>query len=100
MAAAPDELMAARVRVPRQVVYRSFPGETVVLNLDTGQYHGLNPTAARMLEQLESSDNVAEALAALTSEFEVPVAEIERDLRELCAALLDRRLIELEPAES
>lgn len=90
------DLLAARVRIPDQVVYRSFPEEMVVLHLTTGRYHGLNPTAARMLETLERSDNVAGALAELTVEYSAPADEIERDLRELCAALLDRQLIELE----
>lgn len=91
-----DELLAARVRVPDQVVYRSFPEETVMLNLTTGKYHGLNQTAGRMLETLERSESVAGALAELTREYEAAPAEIERDLRDLCAALLERGLIELE----
>lgn len=91
-----EELLAARVRVPDQVVYRSFPGETVMLNLTTGKYHGLNQTAGRMLETLERSESVAGALAELTREYEAPAAEIERDLRDLCAALLERELIVLE----
>ena len=91
-----DELLAARVRVPDQVVYRSFPEETVMLNLTTGKYHGLNQTAGRMLETLARSESVAGALAELTREYEAAPAEIERDLRDLCAALLERGLIELE----
>jgi Coenzyme PQQ synthesis protein D (PqqD) len=67
-----------------------------MLNLTTGRYHGLNPTAARMLETLERSESVAGALAELTREYEAPAAEIEKDLRELCAGLLERELIELE----
>ena len=34
-----------KVRVPRHVVHRDFPAQTVILNLETGKYHGLNPTA-------------------------------------------------------
>jgi hypothetical protein len=81
-----DELMEARVRVPERVVYRAFPEETVMLN----------HTAGRMLETLERSDSVADALAELTREYDAPEDEIERDLRELCSALIERELIELE----
>ena len=69
---APD-LLAARARVPTGVVYRNFANETVVLNLDTGLYHGLNPTAGRMLETIERVPSVGEAAAALAEEYERPL---------------------------
>lgn len=40
-------LLAARPPVPDHVVYRAFVDETVVLNLDTGRYHGLNAVGGR-----------------------------------------------------
>lgn len=92
----PDELLASRLRVPEHVVYRAFPGDTVILNLETGKYHGLNQTGGQMLEVLERSDSVAAALEELTERYDVPPAELERDLRELCADLLERNLVELE----
>lgn len=88
------ELLEARLRVPQNVVYRSFPTETVVLNLQTGKYHGLNPTAGRMLEAISSAGSVRTAAASLAGEYEWPREEIEADLRSLCAALLERGLIE------
>lgn len=91
-----EELLTARLRVPGHVVYRSFPDETVMLNLQTGKYHGLNATAREMLDALERANSVGAALAELTQRFDAPRDEIERDLRELCADLLERRLIELD----
>jgi hypothetical protein len=89
-------LLAAKVRVPQGVVFRSFPAETVMLNLQTGKYHGLNPTAGRMLESLVESDTVSEAVEALAAEYDRPSAGVERDVQDLCRALLDRGLIETE----
>ena len=40
------------VRVPDHVVYRDFAEQTVVLNLRTGRYHGLNETSSQMLDAL------------------------------------------------
>jgi coenzyme PQQ synthesis protein D (PqqD) len=91
-----DELLASRLRVPAHVVYRAFPGDTVILNLETGTYHGLNETGGRMLDVLERSDSVGAALAELIECYDVAPAELERDLRELCADLLERDLVELE----
>jgi hypothetical protein len=49
------------VRVPEHVVYRKFAEETVALNLQTGRYHGLNPTAAAMVQALRDEPTVAAA---------------------------------------
>jgi Coenzyme PQQ synthesis protein D (PqqD) len=96
--AVPDDatLLACSVTVPQHVVYRSFPTETVVLNLETGKYHGLNVTAGRMLEELERADCVADAITALAQIYPPPHEVIERDVCELCRSLLQRGLIEVE----
>ena len=89
-----------RARVPDHVVHRDFPGETVVLNLETGRYHGLNATARRMLGALEEADSISCAAAALAREFRVSCDEVERDLLDLCASLADRGLLELDDAQA
>lgn len=94
------ELLAARVRVPQHVVFREFPAETVVLNLQTEQYHGLNPTAGVMLTELGRSASVAEASAAVARRFGRSADEVRGDVLSLCAQLLDRGLIEIVPADS
>lgn len=90
-----DEIMTGKVRVPEQVVHRAFPKEMVVLNLDTGQYHGLNPTAGRMLEVLQDSESVGDAVEQLAGEFGQSRETLETDVRQLCADLLNRGLIEI-----
>jgi hypothetical protein len=85
----------ARARVPSNVVYRDFVNETVVLNLNTGTYHGLNPTAGRMLQAVEAADRLHEAAAKLVDEFGWELAVVERDLLELCRTLVDSGLLEL-----
>jgi hypothetical protein len=95
MTSAGDEaILDSRIRVPEHVVYREFSDETVVLNLASGMYHGLNETASRMLEVLQASDSVRAAVEALATEFAQPQERIEGDLVELCRALDERGLIE------
>jgi hypothetical protein len=89
-------LLEARVKVPQHVVFRSFPSETVVLNLQTGKYHGLNPTAGRMLGTLADAESVRAAAAAAAADYEQPQEATERDMCDLCHALLERGLIEVE----
>jgi Coenzyme PQQ synthesis protein D (PqqD) len=91
----PDrDIFQRRVTVPKHVVFRDFVSETVLLNIETGQYHGLNPVAGRMLSVLDSVGSVEEAARRLAAEFEQPLDRIETDLAELCEGLLERRLLE------
>jgi hypothetical protein len=86
----------SKVIVPKHVVHRSFPSETVVLNLQTGKYHGLNPTAGAMLDALESTGSVAGASAEVAERFDLSQEAVEEDICRLCEALLERGLIGLD----
>ena len=85
----------ARPSVPDHVVYREFVNETVVLNLETGTYHGLNPSGGKMLETLGHAPTVRDAAVTLAAYYDRPLAEIEEDLHEFCLGLQNRGLIEL-----
>jgi hypothetical protein len=91
-----SSLLSSKVIVPNHVVYRSFPSETVVLNLETGKYHGLNATAGRMLAALEQAATVRDAVLALAPSFGQAESVVQMDLCELCNALLDRGLINVD----
>ena len=91
-------ILTSTVKVPQHVVYRAFVNETVLLNLETGQYHSVNPTGAAMLQTLEKVSTVAEAAQQLATQYDRPLDEIETDLCDFCDELLARRLIELNSA--
>ncbi len=82
--------------MPQHVVYRSFPTETVMLNLQTGRYHGLNPTAGRMLQALERAACVHDAAVEAAAGATPAPGVVEQDMCTLCSALLERGLIELD----
>jgi hypothetical protein len=92
-----DVLFDRRYVVPPHVVHRAFAAETVVLNLRTGGYHGLNPVAGRMLEVLEETGDPRRAVERVLEEWDVARERVEHDAKQLCADLLERGLIE--PAE-
>lgn len=87
--------LQARASVPRHVVYRRFAAETIVLNLETGTYHGLNATGGRMLELLESCAHVAEAAELFAEAHGRELAEVEADVMAFCERLRQRGLIVL-----
>ena len=85
-----------RVRLSDDVVYRSFGSETVLLNLKTGQYHGLRGSGGRMLELLSETGNPDETARRVAEEFDRPVDEVARDVSELCEGLRERKLVEVQ----
>lgn len=91
-----ETLASCKISVPQHVVYRSFPSETVVLNLQTGRYHGLNATAGRMLEALQRSSSLREAAKAVASTFDQQEDVVQADMCALCLQLMQRDLIEVE----
>jgi hypothetical protein len=88
-------LLSSNVRVPGHVVFRPFAGEMVVLNLQTGRYHGLNPTGGRIFEVLSKATTVREAANALATRYDRPVEELEQHVCDFCADLLEQGLIEM-----
>lgn len=96
---ADEHVMTARVTLPRHVVHRPFPTETVILNLETGKYHGVNPTGGRILTVLLEQGEVRATAEALASEFKRPLAEIAGDVCAFCRELSARGLIELHQPE-
>ena len=96
--ASPEEILDGTATVPENVVYREFEAETLLLNLGTGRYHGLNETGARMLELLrETGGDVRLSIDRLAGEHGVAAGEIEGELAEFCSELVERGLLEVAP---
>src|SRR3954470_14548606 len=93
-----DDILDSVVNVPDHVVHRTFEAETLLLNLETGQYHGLNHTGGRMLELLGEHDgDIGRAMQRLAAENDLAPDDIAPDLANFCADLHERGLIEVEP---
>lgn len=91
-----EALVVAHIRVPEQVVFRTFEAETVLLNLQTGRYHGLNATGTRMLELLGETGSVAATAEAVAAEYDASLGAVTQDVIQLCRDLVERGLIEVD----
>jgi hypothetical protein len=92
-----SDLLKSPIQLADNVVLREFPTETVALHLGTGQFHGLNPTAAEMLKASLSSPAPADAVGGLAERFGRDPSDIDSDLRELLAELSERQIISASP---
>jgi hypothetical protein len=88
--------LEARVVLADDVAHREIGAETVAVNLRTGRYHSLNPSAGRMLEELLAGPTIAAALGRLEATFDAPRDVLERDLLALCDQLAERGLLVIE----
>jgi hypothetical protein len=91
-----EEVLAAAIRVPPHVVLRPFDEETVVLNLDTGKYHSLNPVGGRFLHVLGEAPSVRDALIRLQREFpnQDPTV-VQADVLQFCESLASAGVVEV-----
>jgi hypothetical protein len=87
--------ISSRVRVVKDVVSRNLDGESVLLNLATGTYFGLDPVGTEIWEALEKGASLPEIAAAITADFEVSSEQCESDLLELVRKLENEKLVEI-----
>lgn len=85
--------------MPSYVAVRRLADETVILNLATGHYHGLDPTGSAFLAALERSARVSDAVDELAAAYQVDRERMRSDVRDFCVQLADRGLIELDDGE-
>lgn len=79
------------VSISDDAVFRELEGESVVLNLQTGMYYGLDEVGTRAWRAIEPKGALRQALDGVLRDFETaPTAEA--DLLELAAALVDKGL--------
>lgn len=88
-----------RVAVPQHVLVRHLDGETVLLNLDTEKYFGLDATGTRMWQLATLSPDVETAFVQLIQEFEVEADLLRTHLSQLLEQLVDNGLLQVVPAD-
>ncbi len=84
-------------KVPSHVVFRVLAHETVLLNVNTGQYHGLDQISGRFFEAIKDSPDLQTASEVLAKEYGQTAERIEADLAAFCSDLRELGLIELHP---
>lgn len=69
------------------------PEGAVLLDLNRGTYFGLNEVAAEIWTRLKEGFTVAQIVEHVSSEFDVPIEEVQRDVDAFVAALVKKRLV-------
>lgn len=85
--------LSDRADIPLQVMARKVGKETVILDLETGVYFGLDSIGARIWELLSEGINLAGICDMMQLEFEVDRETLEEDVKRLVQNLKDQGLI-------
>lgn len=82
-----------RVSLPEDVLVRELDGESVILNLKSERYFGLDEVGTCMWQALSRSKLIQDAYEALLSEYDVAPEQLRNDLYQLIEQLVENGLI-------
>ena len=90
---------AARVAIPTNVLVRFLDQESVLLNLNTERYFGLDSVGTRMWQLVTSAPTIDSAYCQLIEEFDADPETLRSDLSDLLNHLVENGLIAMQPAD-
>ena len=86
---------ADRVTVPQHVLIRFLDKESVLLNIETERYFGLDETGTRMWQLATAAPNIETAYHQLLDEYEVQPEPLRSDLIDLLGRLVENGLLQV-----
>ena len=84
-----------RVKLSDEVLISGLQAESVLLNLDSERYYGLNNVGTRMLNLLTASDSIGAAYNSLLDEYDIEAEVLRHDLISTIEELSKHGLVEI-----
>lgn len=84
-----------RVKVPDDVLISTLQSESVILNLNSERYFGLDEVGTRILSVLSTADSIQAAYDVLLDEYEVDAEVLRQDLAALIKQLAEQGVVEI-----
>lgn len=88
-----------RAVVPPDVLVRVLDRESVLLNIQTERYFGLDETGTRMWQLATSLPTVEAAYKQLLSEYDVDPGTLRANLEDLLSRLVDNGLLHVRSSD-
>ena len=85
-----------RVKVPDGVLISNLQDESVILNLDSERYFGLDDVGTRILSVLSTTGSLEAAYQQLLEEYEVDGDVLRRDMLMLVGQLVEHGLVKVD----
>src|SRR6267142_2387055 len=84
-----------RVVVPSHVLVRFLDKESVLLNIETERYFGLDETGTRMWQLVTAAPKIEVAYQQLLDEYDVEPGLLRENLTDLLSRLVDNGLLQV-----
>ena len=83
-----------QLSIPPQVMSRLVGDETVLLDLSSGIYFGVDGVGKRIWDSIAEGRNLGQTAAVIAAEYEVDEVQAETDVIEFTSDLVERGLLE------
>ena len=85
--------LSSNITISSEVLAQEVDGETVLLDLQSECYFGLDEVGTRIWQLLQEQGELQKVFDTMLEEYDVDAKQLENDLNELLEKLLDEGLI-------
>ena len=85
--------MPRHLRISDAAVVRDLDGESVILNIESGIYFGLDRIGTRVWQLIEEHGDLDAIVRVMEHEYDAVPQTLRADAEALVAALIEKRLI-------
>lgn len=83
------------ITIPEGVLFQDLGSETIILNVESGEYYGSNEVGSRMWNLFHTVGSLSEVISTLLDEFEVSENRLLAELGQFLDLLQSKGLIEI-----
>jgi hypothetical protein len=87
----------SRIEIPQGILVRQLQGESVLLNLESESYFGLDEVGTRLFCALTSADSIDSAVEMLLGEYDVDPERLRADVDGFIDELAGAGLVRVAP---
>ena len=89
------KILTQSIKVLPDILSQEVSGETVLLDLNSENYFGLNDVGTRIWQLIQEDGDLQKVYDTMLDEYDVDKKQLEKDMEELVAKLVDAGLIEI-----
>lgn len=89
-------MLSKKVKISLDVLSQEVGGETVLLDLKSEGYFGLDEVGTRIWQLLQEKGETDYVFQKLLEEYDVNEAQLQKDIEDLVGKLVETGLVEIE----
>ncbi len=89
--------LSSTFSISKEVLSQEVSGETVLLDLQSESYFGLDAVGTRIWQLLQENNHLQQVFDTMLEEYDVDEKQLENDLNELLDKLIAEELITIKP---